>query len=359
VTVANETNELSAHLPAAREAVVREAVARKSVAREAVVRERPDVPGWTENFLFTPYDPVNDIGMWLHLGTVAEVWEMWEDRVLIALPADQGVLAMWAYHRTVPERQPGGANLQFRCEEPFKQWHITFDGFCVRSSYEAMRTGLLTDGPKSRVQLDLSVECVTPVWDAESGPETPTGAGMVEQSWAREHYEQLTKVAGQLAVDGVITNINGGGWRDHSRGPRGADTLTNWGGHVISGGVLPSGRAFGACRYWARDGRITLEGAYVVEDGALRHVGIEQTPGPAVLTRDGEVYTLALADNQPITGTIRSSLWLSMADGLPYGAPHGSPAYTVSWAQVRWDGEVGHAYIERSDVTGTGPITGG
>ncbi|EUA51300.1 hypothetical protein I552_2241 [Mycobacterium xenopi 3993] len=40
----------------------------------------------------------------------------------------------------------------------------------MRSSYEAMRTGLITDGPKSHVQLDLDVECLTPVWDAEAAP---------------------------------------------------------------------------------------------------------------------------------------------------------------------------------------------
>ncbi|EUA51299.1 hypothetical protein I552_2240 [Mycobacterium xenopi 3993] len=34
--------------------------------------------------------------MWLHLGTVANIWEMWEERVLIAPPEDHGVLAMWA-----------------------------------------------------------------------------------------------------------------------------------------------------------------------------------------------------------------------------------------------------------------------
>lgn len=331
----NNAHDLSMHLPA---------------ARETVVRERPDVPGWTENLLFTPYDPVNDIGMWLHLGTVADVWEIWEDRVLIALPKDQGVLSMWAYHRTVPERQPGGANLEFCCEQPFKRWRITFDGFCVRSSYEMMRTGLLADGPKSRVQLDLSVECVTPVWDVESGPATASGAGMAEQSWAREHYEQLFKVTGEITVDAQTFAFDGGGWRDHSRGPRGADTLTDWGGHVILGGVMPSGRAFGLCRYWARDGRTTLEGAYVVADGVLTHVELEEIPPPAVIQRDGELFTCALGGRQ-LKGRVRSSLWLSMADGLPYGVVDPVRTYTVSWAEMTWDGEQGYAYLERSSLT--------
>ncbi|MDT5265991.1 MAG: hypothetical protein QOI90_2617 [Mycobacterium sp.] len=314
---------------------------------ERTVRTCPDVPAWTENLLFTPYDPVNDIGMWLHLGTVADMWEMWEDRVLIALPENQGVLSMWAYHRTVPHRQPAGANLEFHCERPFQKWHITFDGFCLRSSYEQMRTGLLADGAKSHVRLDLEVECLTPVWDAATA-----GAGMAEQSWAREHYEQLTRVTGQMAVDGVTTEFNGGGWRDHSRGPRGADTLKDWGGHVITGGVLPSGRAFGMCRYWARDGRTTLEGAYVVEDGTLRQVGIVAAPPPAVLARDGEWYSFALDGGHTVHGIVRSSLWISMADGLPYGVMDPVRAYTVSWAEVHWDGETGHAYIERSAFTG-------
>jgi len=333
--VPNDANDLSMRLPA---------------ARETVVRERPDVPGWTENLLFTPYDPINDIGMWLHLGTVADVWEMWEDRVLIALPKDQGVLSMWAYHRTVPERQPGGANLEFRCEQPFKRWRITFDGFCVRSSYEVMRTGLLTDGPKSRVQLDLSVECVTPVWDAEAGPATASGAGMAEQSWAREHYEQLFKVTGEITVDSQTFAFDGGGWRDHSRGPRGSDTLTDWGGHVILGGVMPSGRAFGLCRYWARDGRTTLEGAYVVADGVLTHVELEEIPPPAVIQRDGERFVCAL-DGRQLEGRVCSSLWLTMADGLPYGVVDPVRTYTVSWAEMTWDGERGYAYLERSSLT--------
>lgn len=83
------------------------------------------------------------------------------------------------------------ANLVFRCEEPFVKWRITFDGFCLRSSYDAMRNGLLADGAKTDVRLDLAVLGVTPVWDAEAGPLTASGAGMAEQSWAREHFEQL------------------------------------------------------------------------------------------------------------------------------------------------------------------------
>ncbi|MDT5125819.1 MAG: hypothetical protein QOH54_1463, partial [Mycobacterium sp.] len=150
-------------------------------------------------------------------------------------------------------------------------------------------------------------------------------------------------------------DFDGGGWRDHSRGPRGADTLKDWGGHVITGGVLPSGRAFGMCRYWARDGHTTLAGAYVVEDGVLRHVDIVTAPPPAVLARDGETFSFALEAGRVIDGTVRSSMWITMGDGLPYGVVDPVRAYTVSWAEVRCDGETGHAYLERSAMTPSQP----
>ncbi|GAB1814465.1 hypothetical protein MUNTM_35040 [Mycobacterium sp. MUNTM1] len=232
--------------------------------------------------------------MWLHLGTVANVWELCEDRVLIGLPADRGVLSMWAYHRTAPSCRPAGANLAFECVEPFVEWPSILKASACRSSYDATRTGALTDDPKSRVHLDLRVRAVTPVWDAEAVPATDTGAAMAEQSWAREHYEQLAHAHGHLIVDSDLIAFNGHVWRDHSRGPRGADTPRDWRGHVIASGVMPSGCGFGFSRYWTRDGRVTLEDAYVIDDQGLEHVSVDRIPGPAVVARDGEKFTASI-----------------------------------------------------------------
>lgn len=336
--------------------VVRELSSGLNSDREAIVRECPAIESWTENLLFTPYDPQVDIGMWLHLGTVPNEWEMWEDRVLITLPEEQGVLSMWAYHRTEPGRRPAGANLSFRCIEPFRRWQISFDGFCLRTPSEHMRTATVADGAKSRVTLELDVECVTPVWDAEAAASADTGkGGMEEQDWAREHYEQLFRATGQLVVDGAAIDFDGSGWRDHSRGPRGSGPTAAWGGHIISGAVMPSGRAFGLSQYWAPDGRITLEGAYVVESDGLEHRSVVETPGRAVLSRSGQHVALAMTTggggpDAHITGVVRNSIWMSMAPGLPYGVLDPRQVYAVSWAEVTWDGEIGHAYLERSDL---------
>jgi len=70
---------------------------------------------------------------------------------LVALPDDEGVLSMWAYHRTDPARRPAGANLRFECLEPFRRWHVTFAGrrpayvSRYRSSTFASKRGLRRD----------------------------------------------------------------------------------------------------------------------------------------------------------------------------------------------------------------------
>jgi hypothetical protein len=60
-------------------------------------------------------------------------------------------------------------------------------------------------------------------------------------------------------------------------------------------------------------------------------------------------------DGELLQGTVRSSLWLSMADGLPYGVLEPRRAYTVSWAEMIWRGETGYAYVERSSPAGPSP----
>ena len=76
---------------------------------ESLITVVPAQPFWTENLLFAFYDPDLDIGFWLHLGTIPNDWTMWEERVLVFLPAGEGSLAMWSFHRTTPERRPAAA----------------------------------------------------------------------------------------------------------------------------------------------------------------------------------------------------------------------------------------------------------
>ena len=114
--------------------------------RERTIAGPPKQPFWSENLLFALYDPACDIGLWLHLGTVPSDWQLWEDRVLMLLPADQGVGSMCGYHRTPERMRPSASCLAFECLEPYRRWRITFDGFLQRTSNAQMAEGRARHG---------------------------------------------------------------------------------------------------------------------------------------------------------------------------------------------------------------------
>lgn len=325
--------------------------------KEAIVAEKPDEPFWAENLLFTAYDPASDIGMWLHLGSVPTEWAMWEDRVLLCLPEGEGLLTMWAYHYTPQDEKPAGSNLAFRCIEPFRRWKVTFDGFAQPVSDADMQAGLAPDsGPRKRLIIDLDVECATPVWDAHTSAHAEGGKGeMVSQSWAKEHYEQLFRTRGTVRVGDKVYDYDGTGWRDHSRGPRGGSGGEAWGGHVISGALFPSGKAFIFSTYWRPDGKITLEGASVVDgDGAFHHAEVLAVPRLGELQMKGEHLPVHLrwdGGEAQLTLETRRSMWTSLGTQLAVGRNEADQrgVYILNFGPCEWDGETAQFYMERSD----------
>jgi hypothetical protein len=325
-------------------------------ALEEIVTSAPVEPFWSENLLFALYDPVSDVGLWLHLGTVPNDWTMWHEMNYAFLPGDEGVLSMWSYHRTAPERRPAGAGLELRCVEPFRRWTVIFDGYGLHTTNEAMAAGLARVGPTRRFLVDLDVECATPVWDLHAAADHATGHGsMTGQGWATEHYEQLYRARGTVNFGGSDITFDGYGWRDHSRGPRGGGTGAPWGGHVIAGTLYGSGRGWGLGRYWTPDGTISLDGGWVVgDDGVLRHAEVIEAPRLPELVLDSEQLPVRLRwpDGElEITITTRRSLWLSMSKQLAVGRDLEGPGlmYVVNHGSAPWGDESGVVYIERSD----------
>ncbi len=324
--------------------------------RDFIVPRCPDIPKWSENLLFTLYDPDADMAMWLHLGTVPDKWTMWEDRVLVMLPADQGALSLRAYHHTAPERRPAGAGLEFRQKQPWRRWHLSFDGFGLHIPQSDMLDGVGRDGPVQPFAADLEVNLLTPAWDARTAAALESGAGdMDNHGWANEHYEQLTRAAGTVTLpSGESIPFSGYGWRDHSRGARDHSMLVEWGGHVIIGCPYPSGQGWGLSRYYASDGRITLEGGYVFIDGRFEHARVIQAPRLSELKFGDEVLPVRLEYSGGVLDVqlqCDRTLWTSMQRGLAVGKDLDGLGlmYVINHGRCDWDGETGYFYCERSD----------
>jgi hypothetical protein len=332
--------------------------------REHVYTEPPDVPFWCENMLFALHDPTTNVSLWLHLGTVPNDWSMWHDMCYATLPDGDGVLSMWSFHRTAPKRRPAGANTRFRCIEPFRHWHVTFDGYGLHTPTVEMADGRAREGDKRRFGVDLEIEFVTPAWDMHTAATSATGTGgMHDQGWAKEHYEQLYRATGQVDLGNGDLAFNGYGWRDHSSGPRGGGTGAPWGGHVIIGCVYPeSGRGWGLGRYWGPDGAISLEGGWVADESGLTQAEVVEAPRLRELTLEPEQLAVGLrwpGGSLNTTITTRTSLWLAMAKQLVVGRDLDGPGlmYVLNHGRAEWDGETGHAYVERSDMLNAFPET--
>jgi hypothetical protein len=332
-------------------------------AEQVLAAPPPGVASWTENLLFALYDPTADVGMWLHLGTAPTDWTLWEDRAYVYLPGDGGILSILAYHHTVPERRPGGANLEFRCIEPWRRWKVTGDGFGVHTSLDEMQTGLARFGRVQRVTIDLDIEMVSPAWDAHTST-TIEGAGagsMDKQDWAKEHYEQLYRATGSVELASGPIDFRGYGWRDHSRGPRGGGVGGAWGGHVITGGVYPeSGRTWGLCRYWTPQGEITLEGGYVYVDGEFHHARVTANPRLRSLVLRDEELPIGLSwAGGSVELTVRTckSMYTAMTKHLAVGTDLEGAGlmYVLNHGHCAWDSEDGIVYTERSDMLNAFP----
>jgi hypothetical protein len=339
------------------------------VGREAVFSTPADVPHWSENLLFAMYDAANDVGLWLHLGTIPNRWHLWEDRILVTLPGEAGVLTSRSYRKTPPNERPAGANLSFNCREPYSRWHVTAEAMAVRTAHAQMRSGLVQDGPKDHVGLDLDVTCRTPVWDMHAMTQHGNGRGsMQSQSWATEHYEQLYTVTGSVSLPTGAIEFNGTGWRDHSRGPRGGETGAPWGGHVILGAYFPrTDRGVGLCRYYHPYGGVTLEGAYVSQAGVMNPAVVLDASRITELRKDGESLRFGLqspgAGETWLDATTTTSIWTMLKRSVHYYGidPTGElgSVYVVNFATVEWDGEPGSLYVERSAAPGVRLTTPG
>jgi hypothetical protein len=340
-------------------------LAKLDPTRDRALSEPPvGVAMYAENYMLSAFDPAADLGMWLHLGTWPEDFALWEDFAIVSLPDD--VLWMSAYHRTDPADRPGGSNLHFRCIEPFRRWKVTFDGIVCRTPRAEMLGGRLRDGARERMLLDLDLECVTPIWDAQESASSAHGTGSMEdQVWGREHYQQLYLMTGtaQLHTEGEL-RIDTSGVRDHSRGPRG-HAMDKWGGHTLIHVLFPSGRAFGVQTMWLPTGEVSLDTAYVLVDGEMHHAAGVELPRLERLGLGGEEMALTLRSelgDHHLTGTeIRTTFVTPQRLGMAFGADRAGAHGILGFGHARWvwDGEVGYGLTERSNVNLPAPDAAG
>lgn len=321
-------------------------------SQEAPLVVRPDVENWTENYCNQAYFPDSQIGIWTHLSHMPGPMDLWRDLWIAYLPGDRFLVAK-GFGRGATDRGPGAGMLSLRFEEPFQRWTMTFSGGVREVTGEQLRAGAVDDGLNTFVELDLTWEASSPVFDF--------GQWMGGQGWASAHYEQSNRVSGRIAIGGERTELAGGtGIRDHSRGPR---THTSIRAHWWLTGQFPSGKSFALLELdnYVTEGGPLLKHA-LISDGktvqlaevvSVEMLEATEQRGPR---RHRTTLRVDTGEEHVIEARVLQEMPFALGDPneMILGAaftPDASLALFESQTEYSWDGEIGYGLTERSQST--------
>jgi hypothetical protein len=261
-------------------------------SKEDLVQAVPEgVPAWSENIFFFPFDYEKQIGIFSHLGRSFQDPHLWREYVHVLLPGGRALLTK-SFGRRPDESETvtGGNGLRYEVVEPFRRWHLSFDGVARDTTRAALMTGANRDGRGVHLQFDLEAEFLCAPWSAATA--TPEDGGLA--GGAKQHFEQVSRYTGTITVDGEVTELDARGFRDHSRGPRKFEARS---GHTLLSGAFPSGLMVGMFETRALDGTPKFSQGFTVRDGVPYDAEVVRVP---TYQRDDvpEPWTVVLRDDR-------------------------------------------------------------
>ena len=325
------------------------------LAEELPVTEIPREPHWSENYCYEGYDEANNIGFWLHLGRWPRNPAVWREQLWVYWP-DGTYSIMRGFGAHPVDSGVGGALLKLTCLEP-GEWRIQFDGPTRMTSSSRMATpaaSYLSDGPYAAVSLDIRFSANHPAWNF--------GDVLRNENWSRFHYEQHGRVRGSFRLEpsgkpSKSFNVNCGGYRDHSRGPR---ELSTFGGNYWIHGQFPNGRAFSLMHVWKHEGGKHVPAfsqAVVFEGGKIYRATFGDLPllvdrykpsGEYQLTLESELGQMRVAAATKRTVCQSADSYMDSFDGIA-DAEQGVLYVYEEPTQFTWNGSVGTGHSERAE----------
>jgi hypothetical protein len=209
---------------------------------------------WNESFYFNFFDDTTGWACAARVGATPNAGER-DGFICLYLPDQTTGFIRVAEPIGLLGDEIQAAGIQFRCVEPFRNWHIHYDGpilhFSEPASDADLRRTLAADRPSKHLKLDLQVEAAHPPFDYDersvrlrpfnesarrSARRTPLQTLQrtchallaLPSMMGAHHYEQSGTVRGILELDGARTKIDGRGQRDHSWGVRDMRAPASW-----------------------------------------------------------------------------------------------------------------------------------
>ena len=307
-----------------------------------------DAPNWSENYVFSGFDPARGVGFYHHMARMPYDPDIWRGAFGVMLPGGQALVAK-DHGRTAADLDgPASPSLAFVCHEPFSRWEVRYDGVARLVPAAELTTGLLRDGPTVPVRLDLTFEPSAPPWGF--------GEGMEDETWADVHYEHPGRFTGRLRYRGESLALAGTGYRDHSVGPRDVGPMLS---HSWVHGEFASGRAFQVFAAHTRPDQ-RFASAYVATGSTLRAAEVQSVPGWTGADGDPGSFVVSLVTEAGPARIVGRTLgqryhWSALSPWeFAFGAdltdpgddPIGPWPVLETMAEFEWDGERGYGLVE-------------
>jgi hypothetical protein len=311
------------------------------VFAERPLTERPDLPLWSENYLFQAYDAAIDVGFWTHVGLPVDDFELWHDITLVYLPGGVELLISKGYGSRGGAGDVSGSMVRADYDEDTGDWHVRCRGVAQRVDRAALESAPAIDASVEPFACELHYRGVSPIWDLKDA--------VAGQSWSNAHWEQPCRVSGWVKYGGRRLPFDGAGIRDHSRGSR---SFAQMGPYYFLNGEFPSGRAFGLLHVEPTSGvPHRMSTAFVVEAGELIGADVLSVPDDPTFSNPFEVVLSGPHGRESITGTEIHSMTFSLQypNDVLLGYREGQPQHHVREGQIRWEwaGETGYGVGER------------
>ena len=178
-------------------------------------------PNFNESVYWNGWDPEQNAGGWMRIGNRAN--EGYAEMSLCLHLPDGRIAFMYKRPAISANDQfsAGGLNYEILDLEPRRSFRTTYSGdVLLLEDPKALINPSLAfrENPRVPCQLDWTLEGASPLHGGE--PTDPQVEPLYGRDFSRGHFNQHTKVTGNIEIDGQNTELAAFGWRDHSWGPR-------------------------------------------------------------------------------------------------------------------------------------------
>ncbi|MDQ2805237.1 MAG: hypothetical protein M3Y41_22130 [Pseudomonadota bacterium] len=184
--------------------------------------EYPHHPDGSANFNESVYvnaaSPEVGVGGWMRLGNrVGEGYA--ELSVCLYLP-DGRIACQFARPSIATNERFEAGGLAYEVIEPLRRVRMTYEGelMVLDNPGKLREPARLSDVPRVAGSVAWELSGISPVHGGE--PASATTETMYGRDFSLGHFNQHGRAAGHIRVGGQEWHIEGGGWRDHSWGPR-------------------------------------------------------------------------------------------------------------------------------------------